>query len=285
MRVSTRSEDYTDLIRCLSTWHLTSCHSGSSHSSELEFEGELDRAGAANLVERVEAAIGAAGAEAACQRLCRVAEQRTGQHVAGIAEVRVVKDVEELGSETKFHLFGEVKLPLQPNIRLRCAETAQHVAAEITLLPSRRRGESCLIENLAARKLRSIEHKRPSRVHIRTGSEDDASSKRSCANYVYGRGRPGQNESVQRPSAHQGMDKLLRSQRGQIIGHAGREGMPDVKLELPPSTFGLAIVPGVLTFPEVPSEDAISIECEKIYDANPCNPLDKRLWNLSCKAW
>ena len=33
--------------------------------SELELEGELDRAGAADLVEGVEAAVGAAGAEAA----------------------------------------------------------------------------------------------------------------------------------------------------------------------------------------------------------------------------
>jgi len=41
---------------------------------ELELEGELDGAGAADLVEGVEAAIGAAGAEAAGQRLRRVDE-------------------------------------------------------------------------------------------------------------------------------------------------------------------------------------------------------------------
>ena len=78
MRISTRSEDYADLIRSLSTWHLTSCHSGSSHSSELELEGELDGAGAADLVEGVETAIGAPGAKAAGQRLRRVAERRAG---------------------------------------------------------------------------------------------------------------------------------------------------------------------------------------------------------------
>jgi hypothetical protein len=46
--------------------------------SELELEGELDGTGAADLVERVEAAIRAAGAQAAGQRLRRVAEQRVG---------------------------------------------------------------------------------------------------------------------------------------------------------------------------------------------------------------
>jgi len=45
---------------------------------ELKLEGELDGAGAADLVEGVEAAIGAAGAQAAGQRLRRVAKQGTG---------------------------------------------------------------------------------------------------------------------------------------------------------------------------------------------------------------
>ncbi len=70
---------------------------------ELEFEGELDGAGAADLVERVEAAIGAGGAQAAGERLGRVAEQGAGQGVVGIAEIRMVEDVEELGGEAKPH--------------------------------------------------------------------------------------------------------------------------------------------------------------------------------------
>jgi hypothetical protein len=45
---------------------------------ELELEGELDGAGTADLVEGVEAAIGAAGTEAARQSLRRVAEERIG---------------------------------------------------------------------------------------------------------------------------------------------------------------------------------------------------------------
>src|SRR6266581_1514366 len=124
MRVSTRSEDYTDLIRCLSTWHLTSCHSGSSHSSELELEGELDGARAADLVEGVETAGRAAGAQAARQCLRRVPEQRAGQVVVGISKVRMVEDVEKLGTETKSKLLGQMKLPLQRNVCLCCPEPA-----------------------------------------------------------------------------------------------------------------------------------------------------------------
>ena len=71
--------------------------------SELEFEGELEGAGAADLVKGVEAAICAAGAQAARQRLRRATEQGAVQGVVGVAEVRVVEDVEELGSKTKPH--------------------------------------------------------------------------------------------------------------------------------------------------------------------------------------
>jgi hypothetical protein len=61
----------------------------------------LDGAGAADLVKGVEAAICAAGAPAARQRLRRATEQGAVQDVVGVAEVRVVEDVEELGSKTK----------------------------------------------------------------------------------------------------------------------------------------------------------------------------------------
>ncbi len=43
--------------------------------SKLELEGKLDGAGTADLVEGVEATIGAAGAQAAGQRLRRLAEE------------------------------------------------------------------------------------------------------------------------------------------------------------------------------------------------------------------
>ena len=127
---------------------------------ELELESELDRTRAANLIQRVETAIGATGAQTARQRLRRVAEPGVGQVVVGIAEVWVVKDIEKLGSEAKPHLLGQVKLPLQRKIRLPSSETPQHIAPEISLLPFGRNSKSRLIENFAAGILRTIEHKR-----------------------------------------------------------------------------------------------------------------------------
>src|SRR5262245_1392663 len=113
--------------------------------SKLQLQCELDRAGSADLVERVETATRAAGAQTVRQCLGRAAKQRTGEVVVGTAEVGMVKDIEELCSETKFYLFGEAKLPLQAKIELRSSETAQNVATETTLLPSGRRGKGRLI--------------------------------------------------------------------------------------------------------------------------------------------
>ena len=101
----------------------------------MEFEGELDGTGAADLVQGIEAAVCAAGAEAAGKRLRRLAEQRAGQGVVGAAEVRVVEDVEELRPETQPQFLGDVKLPLQRKICLPGPETAQLIAPEIALLP------------------------------------------------------------------------------------------------------------------------------------------------------
>ena len=64
------------------------------------------------MVQGIEAAVGAAGAEAAGKRLRRLAELRAGQHVVGTAEVWVVEDVEELGSESQPDFLGNVNLPL-----------------------------------------------------------------------------------------------------------------------------------------------------------------------------
>jgi hypothetical protein len=103
--------------------------------SELHLQRQLDRTGTADLVEGIEAAVGAAGAEAAGKRLRRLAEQRAGQGVVGAAEVRVVEDVEELRPETQLQFLGDVKLPLQRKICLPGPETPQHIAPEIALLP------------------------------------------------------------------------------------------------------------------------------------------------------
>jgi hypothetical protein len=56
--------------------------------SELELEGELDGAGAADLVEGVEAAIGAAGAEVARERLRRVDEGWLLSMLVGLPKLR-----------------------------------------------------------------------------------------------------------------------------------------------------------------------------------------------------
>src|SRR5258708_2656874 len=77
--------------------------------SELKLECQLDRARSADLIERVETTISAAGAQTVRQGLRRAPEQGAGQDVGGIAEVWVVQDVEELGPETKPHLLGDVK--------------------------------------------------------------------------------------------------------------------------------------------------------------------------------
>jgi hypothetical protein len=66
------------------------------------------------LIQRIEAAVGAAGTEAVRQRLGRVAELRTRQVANGWAEVWVVEDVEELASEAELHSFSEMKLSLEP---------------------------------------------------------------------------------------------------------------------------------------------------------------------------
>src|SRR5260370_2585234 len=133
MRVSTRSEDYTDLIPCLSTWHLTSCHSGSSHSSELELEGELNRARSTNLVKRAEAAALPATTQRAGQHLRGLAELRRAEEIDWAAEIGVIEDVEEVGARLKSKPLGEVELPPQRAIDLDCIAPPDAVASQLSL--------------------------------------------------------------------------------------------------------------------------------------------------------
>ena len=65
----------------------------------------MDRARAADLIERVEAAACAAGAETARERLRRTAEEGVGQNVVGRAEVGVIEDVEEVRPEVEIQLL------------------------------------------------------------------------------------------------------------------------------------------------------------------------------------
>ena len=62
---------------------------------------ELDGARTTDLVERIEVAIRSAGAEAAGQSLCRVAEESIGDVVVGRAEVGVVEELAAPGSEPR----------------------------------------------------------------------------------------------------------------------------------------------------------------------------------------
>jgi len=65
----------------------------------VELEGEVDGAGAADLVEGVEAAALATTAEIVVQHLRRLPELRRAQVVDRAAEVWVVEDVEALGAK------------------------------------------------------------------------------------------------------------------------------------------------------------------------------------------
>ena len=56
----------------------------------------------------------------------------------GIAEVRVVEDIEKLRTETKPHVFTDVNLALQSKIKLRSSESSQNGASEpAPVIPSR----------------------------------------------------------------------------------------------------------------------------------------------------
>jgi len=76
----------------------------------------------------------------------------------------MVEDVEELASETEPDLLGDVKLPLQCKIHLRCSETAQHIVPEIALLSAGRWRESGMLKTLPPGLLRAedLEWREPS---------------------------------------------------------------------------------------------------------------------------
>jgi hypothetical protein len=85
----------------------------------------LDGARAADLVQRVEAAVGAAGAQAAGKSLRRVSKLRTSEVTDRWAEIRVVEDVEEFRPEAEAHFLCNTKLPLNGKVGLKRSEAAQ----------------------------------------------------------------------------------------------------------------------------------------------------------------
>src|SRR5208337_1373365 len=177
--------------------------------SELKLERQLDRAWTADLVERIEASVRTAGAEAGRQRLCRLAEQGAGVVVVGRAKVGVVEDVEELRPETEAYFLRDTKLPLKGEIELKRSEAAQDIASEIALLPGGRRAESCQVENLAAGILRAQQLKRHSGVHVGPVPEGGARGKRISPDYVNWRSRSSKNEAVHRPATQYVADRVV----------------------------------------------------------------------------
>jgi hypothetical protein len=136
------------------------CQSAPVRCSELELEGELDGAGATDLVEGVETTIGVAGAQEARQHLRRMVKEGAGQAVVGVPEVGVIEDIEELGTEAQAQLLRQRKAPLKGHIRLRGSESTQDVAAEIALGSGRRRDERGLVEDFAPWILRAEQFER-----------------------------------------------------------------------------------------------------------------------------
>src|SRR5690348_12423003 len=108
----------------------------------------------------------------------------------------MVKDVEEFRSKAQSDVLSNVKLPLQSKICLESIETAQHIATKITLLACRSRSKSCLIEDLATWKLIAKELKGNSRIQVRSRSEGNTRSKRSCTNNINRRRRSRQDETI-----------------------------------------------------------------------------------------
>jgi len=76
----------------------------------------------------------------------------------------MIENVEKLSAETKPYSLGQVKLPLQSDIRLPRSKTSQNIAPEITLCSRWRCGKSCAIKNLATGKLRAMNLQRNARV-------------------------------------------------------------------------------------------------------------------------
>src|SRR5271157_2524601 len=103
------------------------------YNLELQLERQLDRAGTADLIQRIQAAALAAAAQITVQGLRRNAELRRGHVVDRRAELRVVEDVEKIGAGLQRKTLAELEQPLQGEIDLRSVEAAQGVASQVAL--------------------------------------------------------------------------------------------------------------------------------------------------------
>ena len=93
---------------------MTNC--GAIRCSEDELQRQLGRAGTADLVEGVEAAGLAAGAERGSEHLGGLAEEGRGQVVGRGAEVGVVEEVEEVGAGLEGQALVEFELAAEGQV-------------------------------------------------------------------------------------------------------------------------------------------------------------------------
>src|ERR1044071_6414986 len=188
---------------------------GSDLASESEPQRELDGAGAADLKGRAQAAVDAARAEAARERLHALPEEAVGQVAHGVAEVRVVEDVENFGAHLQPRRLAEGELAAHCEVELREPEAAQGVAPE-RALPADDRTKRSGVEPASARGLRvcdvdghAFEEVGPERFDEVAGEDagrpDD----------VDGRGRARAEDGVERPAAQEGPGRslLLRARK------------------------------------------------------------------------
>ena len=87
----------------------------------------MDRARPADLVQRVEAASLATGAQGGGQRLGRFPEERRAEVVCRGSKVGVVEDVEEIPSRLKGKPVEDLELSARRQIDLRRAEAARGI--------------------------------------------------------------------------------------------------------------------------------------------------------------
>jgi hypothetical protein len=92
--------------------------------------------------------------------------------------------------------------------------------------------KAAFIENLATRILRPVQHERHTGHYVGAGIECGSCCKGNCTDNINRRSCPREDEAIHGPTAQRGMGKLAGFRRGQIVGHACGEGMPNVKVRI-----------------------------------------------------
>src|SRR5271166_5078948 len=135
-------------------------------SSKLQLQRQLHRPRPANLVQRIEAAALAAASQPVIQGLRRLPEQRRSEVVDGAAKIGVIEDVEHVRAGLQRKPLAEGEPPLQRQIDLRSAKSAQGISSQISL-PRRGCAEGRFINDLSAACVRIGKIDRHAGNHIR----------------------------------------------------------------------------------------------------------------------